>query len=100
VTLTTAGLPATSRCTRCGQPIAWGLTLPARRRMPIDPQRRPDDDHTANILVSGDPHGSILCRVESRAEPIRDGERRYMPHWATCPATNFYDVDGTWRPRK
>jgi hypothetical protein len=39
-------------CSSCGRTIMWGLTLPGRKRMPLDPERHDVDDRAANV---GDP---------------------------------------------
>ncbi|GAB2613738.1 hypothetical protein GCM10027067_26630 [Pseudactinotalea suaedae] len=71
----------------CGEPIEWARTIPGQRRMPLDLDRYPDEDERANVAVMPH-HTGPYCRVVTKDEPLRDGERRRMPHFATCPVLN------------
>lgn len=77
-----AGIPDV--CELCGRDIVWAVT-PARKRMPLDPERLAEGDARGNVGVHRDHHGTVLARVLSAAEPIRAGEWRAVPHFATCP---------------
>lgn len=79
-------LPLNGTCRFCEASIHWGFTHHGHRRIPLDPPRYADDDTTANALVHGDHLGSVYVRIQSTARPAEPGERRYMPHAATCPA--------------
>lgn len=76
--------PSICRRPGCGADILWALTIPRHKRMPIDPAVLADDDVRGNVAVWRDHLGSLYCRVVSRDEPLRAGERRAVPHWATC----------------
>lgn len=71
-------------CELCGADIVWAVT-PAGKRMPLDPARLEEDDARGNVAVRRDHHGTVQARVLSAAEPIRAGEWRAVPHFATCP---------------
>lgn len=73
-------------CRACGADIMLIQTIPAHRWMVIDPVWLDDDDERGNVAVRRDHLGSLYCRVVSRAEPLRPGERRAVPHFATCAA--------------
>ncbi len=77
-----AGVPDV--CELCGRDIVWAVT-PAGKRMPLDPERLDEDDARGNVGVRRDHHGRVLARVLSAAEPLRAGEWRAVPHFATCP---------------
>lgn len=79
-------LRATTRCRHCGRPIAFGLIITSKRRIPLDPGTHDVTDRDANVAVTSDHLGSIFARVLSATDPIRPGERRAMPHFASCPA--------------
>jgi hypothetical protein len=78
-------------CSLCHRDIIWALTvmLPGgggRKRMPLDPAQVGDDDEYANVAVHRDHLGSVFARVLSADDPtLRPGERRAVPHFATCP---------------
>lgn len=77
----------------CGAEIEWARTLPnadgvgGRKRMPLDMDRYDPQDERANVAVVPH-HTGPYCRVITAAEPLRDGEKRRMPHFATCPVLN------------
>lgn len=73
-------------CDECGQGVMWARTLAGRQMMPVDPEPYPDDDATATLARQPSTTGDYV-RTITTAEPLIDGvERRYMPHFATCPA--------------
>lgn len=63
----------------------WGLTLPGRKRMPLDPERHDVDDQAANVGVRRDHLGSLLVRVLKLGDVLEGNEWRAVPHFATCP---------------
>lgn len=71
-------------CDLCTAEIVWAVT-PNRKRMPLDPARLAEDDARGNVAVRRDHHGTVLARALSAKEPIRAGEWRAVPHFATCP---------------
>lgn len=74
------------RCRWCGADILWATTVPGHRAMPIDPAVCRERDEYANVAVWRDHLQSVYCRVLSRDEPLRHGERRAVTHFATCPS--------------
>lgn len=73
-----------SRCRECGGDIVFGRTE-AGKLMPLDPQRYPDDDETANVAVYRDHTTRLNARVINDDRPLASYEHRAMPHFATCP---------------
>ena len=53
--------------------------------MPLDPARLAEDDARGNVGVRRDHLGRVQARVLSTSEPLRAGEWRAIPHFATCP---------------
>lgn len=72
-------------CSSCGADIVWAFTLPGRKRMPLDAERRPDDDELANVAVRRDHLGSVIARVLKAGERPEGNEWRARSHFATCP---------------
>jgi hypothetical protein len=81
----------TSTCDRCHRPVLWARTWhldDVRHRpawIPLDPDRAPDADTTANVAVSRDGHGSLLARVLPDGGVVLATETRGRVHMATCP---------------
>jgi hypothetical protein len=71
-------------CRYCGADVLWAIT-PKGRRMPVDPEPRPD----GNLAVYRDHLGQLRARVVTRSisgeYPREPYERPAMPHAATCP---------------
>ena len=77
-----------SVCDQCGEDIIWALTMPARKRMPIDPGRADRDETYANLAVRRDHLGSLFVRVLKKDEEPMVTEHRGVPHFATCKKRN------------
>jgi hypothetical protein len=73
-----------SQCRECGQDIVFGRTE-SGKLMPLDPQRYPDDDESANVAVYRDHTTRLNVRVISEDRPLASHEHRAMPHFASCP---------------
>lgn len=67
-----------SACRSCGAPMRWARTSNGKA-MPLDAE--PDD--TGNVVII-DGHAETHISA-GRAEEVRPGMPRYMPHHATCP---------------
>lgn len=63
-------------CRACGAPIRWAITTAKGRRIPLDPEPRPDGnlhlDYYVDYIAKDDP-----------APP--PASQRYVAHFATCP---------------
>lgn len=73
----------TSKCSTCGAPVAWVLTI-LGRKMPIDPEPVPD----GNLLLQD---GIVqVCKVEKPT----DGSQvpLYKSHFATCAHAKLHRV--------
>lgn len=65
-------------CSSCGAALLW-IRTPKGKAMPLD--------------ATPDPHGNIVIRdglavvlkLEEMEQDPSLGQRRFMPHWATCP---------------
>ena len=68
-------------CDKCHAPVLWALT-PLNKRMPLNPAPDPG----GNVAAYRDGTGRLRCRVLRKDEQPAGYERRYMPHFATCPA--------------
>jgi hypothetical protein len=68
-------------CDKCRAPVLWALTAMGKR-MPLNPQPDPD----GNAAAYRDGTGRWRARVLHKDEHPLGYERRYMPHFATCPA--------------
>lgn len=73
-------------CDECGADIVWAMTLPGRRRMPIDPERYDLDDTRANLVTFSDHLGSLIVRAATDETLGMLPKARAMPHFATCRA--------------
>jgi len=73
-------------CEACGADIIWALTIPGRKRMPVDPDRYDADDDRANLVVNRDHLGSVIVRAITADVEIVPPQWRAMPHFATCTA--------------
>jgi hypothetical protein len=73
-----------SACRHCGADVLWAITAKGRK-MPVDPEPRPD----GNLAVYRDHLGQLRCRVVTRSisgeMTMESYERPAMPHAATCP---------------
>lgn len=69
-------------CSRCGQAIRWSLTE-AGRRQPLNPE----PDPTGSVVARLGDRATWLSRVPTAELPQAPFERRFMPHAATCAAT-------------
>lgn len=63
-----------SRCRSCGARITWAPTERTRTAIPLQP------DPAGNLLIR---HG-LAVAITGTVAP-REGERRYVTHFATCP---------------
>lgn len=66
-----------AKCSACQAPIIW-LKTTNGRSMPLDVTPNPE----GNVVIK-DGLAVVLGGVEA-ADPLI-GERRFMPHWSTCP---------------
>lgn len=67
-------------CASCQQDVLWAKTSQGKR-MPIDPEPRPD----GNLAVYRDHLGQLRTRVLSKGYEPESYERRGISHFATCP---------------
>jgi hypothetical protein len=79
-------------CASCGSPVMWARTIPGKQMMPLDPKPYPDDDERATAARIPH-HAGDYVRIVTAAEPLGPSERRYMPHFATCPARQARPLD-------
>jgi hypothetical protein len=68
----------TDFCRSCGAEIVWAET-PKGRRMPVDAHPYPNGNLRLDNM-----EGRIVATVR-KPEP---GQRRYRPHFATCPQSS------------
>ena len=68
-------------CDSCTAAIVWAVTQDRKRRMPLNAE--PDD--AGNVAAYHDQTGRLIARVLRKNEEPHGYERRYMPHFATCP---------------
>lgn len=68
-----------SPCKYCGLSILWARTA-ENRPMPLDPAESAD----GNVAVIRDDRQELVCRVLGKGDSASPGERRHMPHFATC----------------
>lgn len=68
-------------CTPCGRPIRWSRTE-ADRAMPLDAE----PDERGNVVARLGEGPTWYSRIPTPERPQTDVERRFMPHFATCPA--------------
>lgn len=75
-----------SYCRGCNSLIEWALTV-NEKRIPFNPE----PDPTGNLAIYRDERGMFRARTLSKEhpEPTR-GERRFMPHHATCPKVDRF----------
>lgn len=72
-----------SRCRGCGVGLRFVRVENSGRVMPVDPA--PDEDgNVIARMVSGVLTGHVLTKDEETPP----GWQRYMPHFATCPASD------------
>lgn len=72
----------TEKCRSCGAAVAWVITAPKGKRMPIDPEPVAD----GNIILQ---LGAVNSQVPPLATTLAKGAStelpRYKSHFATCP---------------
>lgn len=68
-------------CGECHGPVIWATT-PLNKRIPLNPGPDPE----GNAAAYRDGTGRWRARILRQDEQPRGYERRYMPHFATCPA--------------
>lgn len=66
-------------CESCKAPVVWARTE-AGQRMILD-----IGDHPGGNMAAKVEEGQLRVRACKPADPLHEGERRVMPHWATCP---------------
>ena len=69
-----------SQCSKCNKHIYWVVTENGKN-MPIDSY--PSDN--GNIIFVNE-----LAHVLKKGEPVPDGARRYVSHYATCPHAEHF----------
>lgn len=75
-------MTAPGRCDGCPQEIVWAVTRDNKKRMPLNAGQ----DEAGNVAAYVDHTGRLVARVLRKNEVPEGFERRYMPHFATCPA--------------
>lgn len=68
-------------CGECLEPVTWAWTA-LGKRLPLNPAPDPD----GNAAAYRDGTGRWCARILRKNEQPLGYERRYMPHFATCPA--------------
>lgn len=79
----------------CRADVLW-LVLDTGKRMPVD--AKPNDD--GNVAAMRDASGNWYGHVLRAGETPTPGERRYMPHFATCEAHKARQADIAARKRE
>ena len=69
-------------CSQCRQTIRWSMTE-AGRRQPLNPE----PDPAGNVVARLGANTTWYSRVPTTELPQASYERRFMPHAATCAAT-------------
>lgn len=72
-----------SSCRDCHQAIMFVRMEDGGKALPIDPFPDPDGNVLARFVT---PPGGLLGHVAHAGEPVPEGWRIYMPHFASCPA--------------
>jgi hypothetical protein len=71
----------------CPDLIRFAISDTTGKRMPIDAEPNPD----GNLAVRQDePGGPLRCRPLPKGAELQPGEKRAMPHWATCKDTKRF----------
>jgi hypothetical protein len=76
-------------CQSCGALFLWART-PAGKLMPIEPNRRPADDVTANVVAYRTGPGGTYARVLKTGELPDGNEWRTVAHFAVCPDAQLH----------
>jgi hypothetical protein len=74
-------VPHSVRCKGCNAWMKWYETT-AGARMCVDEHPHPD----GNVVINDDGLAVVLKKGETPPE----GVKRWMPHWATCPARQSF----------
>lgn len=77
-----------SNCRDCHQAIMFVRIEDGGKAMPVDPFPDPDGNVIARFVT---PPGGLLGHVAHKGEPVPEGWRIYMPHFATCPNRRLGD---------
>lgn len=72
-------------CLSCGARFLWART-PAGKLMPVELDRRPAGDVTANVAAYRNAAGGAFARVLKDGEVPDGHEWRTISHFAVCPA--------------
>jgi hypothetical protein len=71
-----------ARCRECDTKIMFVRIETTGRAMPVDPFPDPDGNVYARHTTTP---GGLLGHVTKHDEPLPEGWRIYMPHFASCP---------------
>jgi len=72
---------------QCLAEIAWAVTMPGGRPMPVNSGSAGDP---AGTLAVWRANGRLECRTLGQGEQPGEGEWRGVAHWSTCPASKSH----------
>jgi hypothetical protein len=82
VTSTVAIRPdANQRCRTCGARVLWIITEQLRKKMPLNA----DPDPAGRFVLAAGAEGEPPTAIYVGEQEAREGEPRYVSHFATCP---------------
>lgn len=72
-----------TECRSCGREIEWVIVAKSGKRMPIDPNPRPNGNIEILPTIDGET-GARMIEVVGKASISAD-HPRYVSHFTTCP---------------
>lgn len=74
--------PTPVECTSCHKLIIFAKSLKTGKPMPIDQGSAGQPGGNMAVWYIG---RELVCRVLTADQPLREGEKMGLAHWASCP---------------
>lgn len=73
--------PSPVECSSCSRLIIFAKSLKTGKPMPIDHESAGQPGGNMAVWYIGQ---ELVCRVLTADQPLREGEKMGLAHWATC----------------